>query len=403
VEHLFQRLNQQGTRLDGEELAYSMIKAYWPTLAQPVEEMHTKRMAASRLVMLGVRAALARENLARLPASPSVSALRKLASSSDNVRVFSFISSHLGPLCTWIDTCLRFDRATHPDGLPPVLLSFVARNSPDVYALLLVLADRLSERHAGAPAIGAWRKPFLSLATRLHWFSVNQHEAVQHAYAALRDNVSPESIFVALGKLTEEKLILSLPSPEELAEFTAPPTSEFADWAWGRFIYSEGDPIGNEIRERRWSKVLGLRQNRELLLYAQRHFLDRRFPDYDPSRRDLWEDHNRPWDFDHILAEAYVCNKRGHRFQKFAREWSNTIGNLRAVSFEENRSDSADVAGDKIRTPEQLADSFLLAEEIEGFSKPRVIDSEQDAAHFAKSCQRRMVRIYAEWFGRVQG
>jgi len=26
IEQLFQRLNQQGTRLDGEELAYSMIK-----------------------------------------------------------------------------------------------------------------------------------------------------------------------------------------------------------------------------------------------------------------------------------------------------------------------------------------------------------------------------------------
>jgi hypothetical protein len=29
IEQLFQRLNQQGTRLDGEELSYSMIKAYW--------------------------------------------------------------------------------------------------------------------------------------------------------------------------------------------------------------------------------------------------------------------------------------------------------------------------------------------------------------------------------------
>jgi len=400
VEHLFQRLNQQGTRLDGEELAYSMIKAYWPVLAQPIEEMNTKRMPASRLVMLGVRAALARKNPPRFPASPSVSAVRKLASSGDEQSIFSFIASSLGPLCSWIDACLRYDGTTNPDGLPPVLLSSVARNSPDVYALLLVLADRLSQNQTGENVIEPWRKPFFSLATRLHWFSINQHEAVQQIYAALREDISPASIFTTLEKVTEAKMICRLPSPEELAAFTTPPISDFADWAWWKFIHIEGDLSGgNELRRALWEKFLDLRGNRELLLYAQRHFLCRRFPDYDPSRRDLWEDHNRPWDFDHILASVHVRNKKGHnKFQKFAYQWLNTIGNLRAVSFEENRSDSAELAASKITTPEQLADSFLLPQEVSGFSIPQVIDSESDASQFAKTCQTRMARIYAEWF-----
>jgi len=400
VEHLFQRLNQQGTRLDGEELAYSMIKAYWPMLAQPIEEMNTKRMPASRLVMLGVRAAFARKNPARLPSSPSVSAVRNLASSADEKSIFPFIASSLGPLCSWIDSCLGYDGATNSGGLPPVLLSSVARNSPDVYALLLVLADRLSQNSSGVNEVEPWRKPLFSLATRLHWFSINQHEAVQQIYAALREDVSPAIIFTTLEAVTEAKMVCRLPSPEELADFTTPPLSDFADWAWWKFIH-KGDTTGNERLQALWGKLLDLRGNRELLLYAQRHFLCRRFPDYDPSRRDLWEDHNRPWDFDHILASAHVRNKRGHKFQKFANEWLNTIGNLRAVSFEENRSDSAELASGKITTPEQIADSFLLPQEIPGFSIPQVIDSESDASQFAKICQARIARIYAEWFKRL--
>jgi hypothetical protein len=50
------------------------------------------------------------------------------------------------------------------------------------------------------------------------------------------------------------------------------------------------------------------------------------------------------------------------------------------------------------RHPEQLAGSFLLPQEISRFSIPQVIDSEPDASQFAKTCQIRMIRIYAEWF-----
>jgi hypothetical protein len=55
VEHLFQRLNAGGTPLGGEELAYSMIKAYWPEVEQPIEKLAEQRMPASRLAMLGAR------------------------------------------------------------------------------------------------------------------------------------------------------------------------------------------------------------------------------------------------------------------------------------------------------------------------------------------------------------
>ena len=42
VEHLFQRLNSGGTELRGEELAFSMIKAYWPGIEQSFSAIRDK-------------------------------------------------------------------------------------------------------------------------------------------------------------------------------------------------------------------------------------------------------------------------------------------------------------------------------------------------------------------------
>ncbi len=62
VEHLFQRLNRGGTKLDGDELTYSMIKAYWPQLENPIEEIvredKKRLMPEARLAVLGTRLAI---------------------------------------------------------------------------------------------------------------------------------------------------------------------------------------------------------------------------------------------------------------------------------------------------------------------------------------------------------
>ncbi len=87
---------------------------------------------------------------------------------------------------------------------------------------------------------------------------------------------------------------------------TAPDEADLAEWRWGKLIWHPDDDAGNLIRQRQWEGILGLRWNRELLIYAQRAFMSERFEDYNPQRKDLWQDQDRPWDFDHILASKYV-------------------------------------------------------------------------------------------------
>ena len=137
--------------------------------------------------------------------------------------------------------------------------------------------------------------------------------------------------------------------------------------------------------------------NKELLLYAQRHYLADRFRDYDPSEKDMWEDYNCPWDYDHILAHYYTYYKQG-KMKKFSGKWVGTIGNLRAWPAEDNRSDQKDLAKDKIKT-EALAGSFLEKTEIPQFScGASVRDKADDALSFAMACWQRTVRIYKDWF-----
>ena len=172
IEHLFQRLNQQGTRLDGEELTYSLIKAYWPQLTQTIDSISKIRMPASRLISLAFRVILTEENPQhRLASGQSVSSIRKLArnESLKHVRekILTFINSNepdgLAACCQRVDRWMgTLPRTTW--GLPPVLRTSVAYQHPDLYLVLLLLArnnvpelpDDLCASLTGAVTYCAW-------------------------------------------------------------------------------------------------------------------------------------------------------------------------------------------------------------------------------------------------------
>lgn len=68
----------------------------------------------------------------------------------------------------------------------------------------------------------------------------------------------------------------------------------------------------------------------------QAGFLEETFKDYDPARKDLWAEYNRPWDYDHILPQS-VVNRWEHDTVD-NQTWLWCIGNFAAIPLEENRS-----------------------------------------------------------------
>ena len=204
---------------------------------------------------------------------------------------------------------------------------------------------------------------------------------------------------------------MDLPSAVEVRSFVNfSPIPSLKDWTWtGQFELLRASSEEPSVIDRWEAFLRKLMNSRELLLYAQREYVAERFADYDPSQRDYWMGHNRPWDFDHLHAAKYVSNlKRKEKpYLDFAKQWVHTIGNLRAWPFEDNRSDHADPATVKFLANEATAErklkqSFLQYEEVEAFAGGYVMLYEQDMAlKFATTVMRRIIRIYSECYGVV--
>lgn len=404
IEHLFQRLNQLGTPLDGEELAYSMIKAYWPELAGPIDKI-VKPMPASRLISLGIRAALAGENRERLPSALGVSQIRKLAGKQDGKTdlVYDYIRDDLEAGCLQLGKWLRYDPGQNRTGLLPVHIASIAHDSPDLFLLLLIFAKRPTTDWQIPDADRA--RCLQALVTVVHWFGRDKPSIANRIFAACTEYISYANIQSVLAEALVQGHLRPVHSPGSVeAFFHELPNPTLLNWNWEQ-LGQEDKP--EEERKRicdGWREFLWFKGQMELLLYAQRDFLYRRFPDYDPARKDFWKGHNRPWDYDHILAKTYVHSKQGDH-KRACGEWLNTIGNFRAWPMEDNRSEQAEPALEKLSGDSgevRRQDSFLEDDELPAFSHAHETRKKPEAATaFVTACRDRMLRIYRVWYETV--
>lgn len=427
VEHLFQRLNSGGTELRGEELIFSMIKAYWPGIEDSFQAIRGKDqqaqqpMAGSHLAALGARAALIdyeqNKDKNKLPAPLSLSRIRNIAHvkkfedeknrltkyfgiDRESPDIDYFHASDLHQNLRQIDQWLLFDQSENDYGLPPVLRTALAQAAPEVFLLLLYFAQKVRHDHLNQAQIAELRQPILGLATALHWFGDDRARAVAELYSTffcseeplLRKTFSgvlsacqefPEGRHGILRLLTPTDLEASIPRPDA-------GDKNLKDWDFWQLIGEESSDSAN------WPFLERLWERKELLLYAQRAFMCTRFQDYDPSRTDTWKESNRPWDYDHLLPKVTLHYNQG-TFKRACDQWVDTIGNLRAWPMELNRSKGAALDGIK---EDEYTNSFILgAEECKAFSmtKHDLYDAEKSAA-FMLASRSRMLRIYAEWF-----
>jgi hypothetical protein len=130
-----------------------------------------------------------------------------------------------------------------------------------------------------------------------------------------------------------------------------------------------------------------------MLLYAQRHYINTHFSNYDPARSDLWEDYNRPWDFDHIIPQDWVNNKRGE-YREFDKIWLNSIGNMAAISFEINRGKGN---RDNFEEYQLYSNSLLYDIRTKEISENLPYNKDQSAL-FAKITFNRFLTIYSQTY-----
>ncbi|MGC9259861.1 MAG: DUF262 domain-containing protein [Phycisphaerae bacterium] len=422
IEHLFQRLNSGGTPLAPEDLAYSMIKAYWPEFEQPISRLAEKRMPESRLAVLAARTALARISTseqasvdAAIPGPLSISELRRIARSENPLemarrkKVIDFFADGPAGLAAVINRVSVWT-GTGGDheldiGLPAVLHTAIARNSAEVYLLLMCWARRTLEHPMEGQCGDAISKRILGLATVLHWFALDKQNAASDLMETIIDEEGlTEQKFAGVlhGKNGSGTMIAKIFSPDELGKLIILPKGDaINNWRWQNLAaeFPEQAATGNNITEIE-SNLLPflwrLISNRELLLYAQRAFLKERFQNYDPARQDRWADKDRPWDFDHILPWGVIYHRKG--VPDAIRAWTSCIANLRAWPLAENRSDTRDRPMEKIRDDKAMADSFVTPEELAAFDCGFDFRQPGGAEMLLNAARSRLLRIYVQWY-----
>ena len=440
VEQLFQRLNTQGTPLQGAELLYSMVKAYWPGIEEVmaifdktdgVERVVRKPVDDARLAMLGFRAARIEldtvQGQNRYPAEPSIAAIRGWAKSdgtqkqlADMEKIKKYLGLQIPPLrsnihnnVALIDKWLLWN-GIDDFGIPPVLRSEIARNAPEVYLMLLDLAENT---HAKVEAMEEvqrteWRRGLIGLATSLFWFSEKRELAVQKIGAYLASRPLNASFFngalnVAVDSHQNSlmKNILTLDDMDEAVPKAPMIKEDLATWnLWERMVPVVEDKDNEKERNHRelvWRFFSGLVNNKSFLHFAQRDLMGTEFADYDPALTDTWAEHDRPWDVDHILADS-IGKYRTDSLRAACTQWIDTLGNWRNCALEKNRSKGAGLVSQTINQ-EDWKSSLIKDEDADAFNMSTDdLYNEEKVAGFANAARARFLRMYKDWYETLQ-
>lgn len=410
IESLFVRVNSAGTPLGGDELIYSTFKSIWPDSQLLVEKIGDNAfIRPANLVALCARLVISieqdkareleenskqdndAETRDNMPPPLTVSRFRALIHSPDKkykTVLQKFVENEAEQL---FSTAREFLAGTISSGKPTltgandyclgsILMENFARTAPDAYFFFLRWLYEAMNKPKGLPT-PAVRKRIIGALTAIHFFSPNHKAFIRKLWPLRSIQWWRANHICANGIMqmeAEKLLMVPLPSPEVLKNAlkrSLPNKNSEKDWATWRWYtnfagqYPKGssrnytsfcnsmlsnteDPNAKDPDTRyvdvAWNSFIEkLWQERRLVLYAQRHWLDRFFPGYNPAAPDQLEDSDRPYDWDHIFPQSYIV--RAQNLLKMWRDdWPYTIGNLRAWPMELNRSDGNVLPAEKL-------------------------------------------------------
>lgn len=385
LEHLFTRLNTLGTKISPYDLRYSAIKAYWGSIKETNDEIAATIMPAAYLAVIVFRMAMTIEKIdedsssfPQLANIPSVLQIRNLGKDRgcSTSRIVTDLYNNRGEklkrIISDVEKTLRVSRSNNLDGLPPVLRTNIIYDSQDIYLLLAVLA------YKRIVVDDMW-----GVLLWVHWFSIySKKEICDFILVQLLRN-SDTSAYDIMKSLSEKKWIEQPISGDEF-RFLLP---DVLDLTW-RFNDFRNDP-----QKFPWIRLCDkLFWNRQVMIFAERRYFNETF-DYDPAQTNFNSGHNKPWDVDHIVPQAWMrC--QGTKFgdwKNFCTEWLWTIGNLAAIPFSVNRSKND---GAEWETYCEHAKDFMFDSSICVLRKENLTQCPEKARLFATACLNRIIRFY---------
>lgn len=380
--NLFERINTAGTALTREEINYSMLKSVWRESSGIIDHLLDQRQICgpARLVSLLSRLLLTVEerkgNTTALRDSLTIPQFRKAIESGLGKRLEKFCRDGDGVGAKLI-LSRTWELLTGMDyGLPAVLAADITWRNEDLVLLLMTWVYRIEEERLYGGIDESIRRSTLGFVTAIHWFSPNVSGCVRFLGGKLLACEKDLATFFGPTimerlleyKINESRVMNAISDPKSLHRVLGSwnRTGEEPQNLWEMY-FSQPSPEQQDLYAKLYpdddshkaiSDFLNMVcHDKRLLLYAQRSYVGKWFGWFDPTQIARVNDHNVPWDFDHILPWSWVGNERIYSpVPKSVRVFVNSIGNLRAWPAEYNRS-----KGNRAMFEEEIAEYGLLS------------------------------------------
>jgi len=245
VETLFVRVNSGGTRLEGEELIYSLLKSAWKEAPQEIEKLQPaghQLLLPTRMVTLITRMILAQQqkkddqgNFPGLPPVPNVARFRSLIGNKEfyeKLQTFTKDTTTTKQIFVTVHDLLTLNPtkpSTDSYRLHPALAANLTQGNAGADLILLVLRwidKMIAARHDPLKLPCPAKKKLLGFLTALSWFSLDSGRCLQRLWNSLQnclDNQLPnffnQKHFQSLIPLDPDKGLIILPIvPPEILE-----------------------------------------------------------------------------------------------------------------------------------------------------------------------------------------
>ncbi|TWJ03295.1 uncharacterized protein DUF262 [Mucilaginibacter frigoritolerans] len=409
---LFVRLNAAGTRIVGEELIYSIYKASFPQAKDLVESIGASFIAPSQVISLASRLVLSEINLGQYPTVLVVNEfIKRISNPEFRTTLKIFIGNkNISPARQLFENGFNLILSAGKFNMPPVLVKKIIKDSPDLFLMLLHwlkmhpedISNDTQQRIICALTAFSWfgrnnikyvRANWLNIVNGDFWSKNILGEAfVQNREAIMYPLLKPQTLRSYLtGKISE-----NLARYDGLTPTADHPIMEIYKQIFADVDFdSEVDQLNSATAI--WSNFLWkLYQCKPLILFAQRDYINSKFKDY--NQMETLEDTNAPWDWDHIYPSSWIYMQ--HRVNASMRHWNNSIGNLRAMALEENRSESNNLPP-SIRLNGLEKQSFVNPNDLPLWNQldHRIYDGETAAIEVHLSAViNRLCNIYEHWY-----
>jgi len=406
---LFVRINSAGTALTGDDLIYSIYKASFPEAKNAIESIGISFTSAPQILSLVSRLVASQFDNHRFVRKFNVREFQKrLKNDEFKNNLLTLIQN--GKLAQLFNNAINIlcckDNSLVIEPIPAVIIKQFIRKNPDLF-LFFVYWIHLNDE---SKADDRTRLKMVAKLLTFAWFEFRNIPKLWNEMVTNADfwNQPLNELIWWNGSdgiqfLIKPKLLTAYYKQIDLVEL-------FKIGHADRWVLIQND-IGESIR-RYFNKVKGvdldtekaneyfwrfigkIQYNKELILFAQREYINSTFTDF--NQMEDVEDTNTPWDWDHLYPSEWVYRKVG--CNKSIRDWNNTNGNLRAISLEHNRSRSNSQAPRDISDTTERQNSFINENDWASWKEigGRIHDDQID--HYLQAITTRMLNIYSKFW-----